>query len=413
MQKKLLVLLAVVSTCFATVTPPRLIHEKEISYTNTNFLDELTPTIVPLHETSLQLISPFDEIKSMLYRERDSLSLPVIEKVLTSLKCAREREVDHKNILTVIDYSLPSSEKRLWVFDLDKKELLFHTYVSHGIKSGTLLTRFFSNKFNSKASSIGVYTTEKSYNGHDGLSLRLQGLESGFNDNASNRSVVMHGGWYVEEDFIKKYGRAGRSWGCPAVPLNQTAAIINTIKGKSLFVIYYPNDHWFVKSKFLNCENMLAAQKPMDIRPDDPMLEEKNQREDVLFVGLSKRGRSAESDAVMCMPADSYARTFNSKPPLGRMLRRQINQTEYIALSQEEFIELASKNDTAILSEIYFAAPVVKYERGYNRTEMHIINLGKVKELHANGSNNFAVSFDTNRSVSLWSSNQFIRWLGL
>ena len=111
--------------------------------------------------------------------------------------------------------------KSVYGFLISKeKKLLFHTYVSHGITSGTLLTNYFSNKYNSKASSIGVYKTEKAYYGREGLSLRLDGLDRSFNDNASNRSVVMHGGWYVDEHFIKKYGRPGRSWGCPALPLN-------------------------------------------------------------------------------------------------------------------------------------------------------------------------------------------------
>jgi hypothetical protein len=208
----LLWMLAVTTTCFSQQSPNAL-QQKEllIPYTNyTNILDEIRTFVS--EKFSLPGFSrnkPVDElsdINNMLQKEANTLNASVIQKVLTTLKCSLEYNVNHNNILTIIDYSLPSSEKRLWVFDLKEKKLLFHTYVSHGIKSGTLLSNYFSNKYNSKASSIGVYKTNKTYYGRDGLSLRLDGLDSGFNDNASNRYVVMHGGWYVNEPFIKKYG---------------------------------------------------------------------------------------------------------------------------------------------------------------------------------------------------------------
>lgn len=110
---------------------------------------------------------PLNEIKTLLQKEGNSLQPAVIDKVITTIQCANAYQVDRNNILTIIDYSMPSNQKRLWVFDLDKKELLFHTYVSHGIKSGTLLTDKFSNKFDSKASSIGVYKTEQVYYGRE------------------------------------------------------------------------------------------------------------------------------------------------------------------------------------------------------------------------------------------------------
>lgn len=415
MQKRLLGMLATVSSCL--VLTPSLILSDTSTAPDSGKPPSSAPisSLVPIEQSAPNLIGSYEAIKQMLYQQRPNLREQVIEKVFLSLKCAGERAVLHNNILTVIDYSLPSSEKRLWVFDLTKKQLLFYTYVSHGIKSGTLLTRYFSNKNNSRASSVGVYTTEKPYYGRDGLSLRLDGLESGFNDNASNRSVVMHGGWYVEENFIKKYGRAGRSWGCPAVPLQQTAPIINTIKEKALFVAYYPNDNWFIKSKFLNCQNSSLAQKPMDLRLDDPSLEEKNLRDDVLFV---ERHRSIESDAILAMSADEYARIFQSAPPLGRMLRRQVNQTEFIALSEGEFRQLALKNDTESLAKIHFIAPVTSYSRGYNRTEMRIANLGTITAVKMDGgligqAFHYTLQLSTKNSVHLWISKQFIRWVGL
>ncbi len=196
-----------------------------------------------------------EAIKTLL-EQNSTLSLAAIDKVLETINCAknvttRHSTIENHNILSVIDYSKPSSEKRLWVFDLKEKTLIFNTYVSHGIKSGALLSTYFSNKYDSKASSIGIYKTDKIYHGRHGPSLKLEGLDRGFNDNASNRSIVIHGGWYVEDDFIKRYGRPGRSWGCPALPDTKTVDVINTIKDNSLMVIYYPNDRWFLKSRFL------------------------------------------------------------------------------------------------------------------------------------------------------------------
>lgn len=296
-----------------------------------------------------------NQVQDMLQREADTLSPAVIDKVITALKCATEHNVDRNNILTVIDYSLPSNQKRLWVFDLQAKKLLFHTYVSHGIKSGTLFTRYFSNKNDSKASSLGVYKTEKSYYGREGLSLKLAGLDKNFNDNAASRYIVMHGGWYMDENFIKRYGRAGRSWGCPAVPLTLYQPIINTIKENSLLVIYYPSDDWFVRSKFLTCGKMDAAvnrvqsatqlqQPPQDV----------DLREDILFADMNKNNQREEEDPIVVMSADSYERVFHAQAPLGRMLRRQINNSEYIALSKAEFNRLVMQNNKEGLDAINF-----------------------------------------------------------
>lgn len=361
-------------------------------------------------------IKSFNEtnIEEMLRKKAPTLNTMVINKVLATLTCAKEYNVAHNNILTIIDYSLPSSEKRLWVFDLNSEELLFYTYVSHGIKSGTLLSNYFSNKYDSKASSIGVYTTDQAYYGREGLSLRLDGLDRGFNDNASNRSIVMHGGWYMDENFIKKYGRAGRSWGCPALPLHLTTPIINTIKDNSLFVIYYPSDDWFLKSKFLNCHHFSPLQSSYKLEAEEKPPTE--QREAVLFAGLSKH-----NEAIVVMAADHYERIFHTKAPLERMLRRQIENMEYIALSNTEFKNLVSSNDKDSLSFIYFVVPEVKMQRGYYVTEMKIVPLGRIKEVrpHIDSTNiaepikNYTVDFEEKSSVNLRTTDQFIRWLGL
>lgn len=363
-------------------------------------------------------IQPLVDIQAMLHQQAPGMSVPVMNKVLKTLKCAMKYNVARNNILTVIDYSLPSSEKRLWVFNLQDKKLLYHTYVSHGIKSGALATNYFSNKYDSKASSIGVYKTEKAYYGREGLSLRLAGLEANFNDNASNRSVVMHGGWYVEEDFIKKYGRPGRSWGCPALPLALYQPIINTIKDNSLMVVYYPSESWFVKSRFLNCDKAVLTAKN---RPADPVMMAKNEsRAEILLTPVAKKYQSAEGNAVVAMPADKYQQVFHSKAPLERMLRRQINKMEYIALSTNEFnglVAQAQGKDKEHFKSVFFVVPVLTMVRGYYETKMKIINLGKIKEVRLNRSaakgQNYTVYLDSNSAINIKATDRFIRWLGL
>lgn len=429
MKKKLLWVLAVLSICFSSscfsIQLPEFLQEKTVINQYNWFIADVLPLLSPPPESILAPINPFNDINDMLQKERPVLNQLVINKVLTTLQCAQKYNVGHNNILTIIDYSLPSSEKRLWVFNLQEKKLLFHTYVSHGIKSGTLLSSFFSNINNSKASSLGVYKTEKPYYGRDGLSLRLDGLDNGFNDQAFNRYVVMHGSWYVEENFIKKYGRAGRSWGCPAVPLDLTKPIIDTIKDGSLFVAYYPSEKWFFKSKFLNCTMpSLIKDKSSVESATKPVVPENEIRDEVLFAKLNIKSKHEENEAIVVMSADNYERVFHNKPPLERMLRRQINHAEYIALSNTEFKNMLTNNTDGILhsvtnelDSIYFVIPVIKMQRGYYATEMKIINLGKIKEvrLNTNTTNRqtHTVFFESKPFVNLTPTNRFIRWLGL
>lgn len=362
-------------------------------------------------------IEPSDELREILQHEANTLSPAVLNKVMGVLKCVNQYHIDHNNIVTIVDYSLPANQKRLWVFDLEDKKLLFHTYVSHGIKSGALLSTWFSNKYNSKTSSIGVYKTQKTYYGRDGLSLRLDGLDSGFNSNASNRSIVMHGGWYVEENFIKKYGRSGRSWGCPAVPLDLAKPIINTIKDNSLLIAYYPSDDWFAKSKFLRCESFSPVDTAQQDRPIALEIKDDNdKREDVLLTN----SKNQENTAVLVISAHNYEQLFNTTPPLGRMLRRQIDNVEYIALSTTEFERILSnytktpEQSVTILNEMHLVKPTIKMVRGYYETQMQILNLGKIKEiLPSSQIHSYTISFETHNTINVKATDQFIRWLGL
>ena len=146
-----------------------------------------------------------------------------------------------KNILTVIDFSMSSNNKRLWVIDLNRNVVLFHTLVAHGRNTGEEFAKEFSNQAESFKSSIGFYATGEIYNGKHGLSLKLDGLERGLNDKARERAVVMHGADYVSESFIRQNKRLGRSQGCPAVPVEMNEKIINVIKDKSCLFIYHPS----------------------------------------------------------------------------------------------------------------------------------------------------------------------------
>ncbi len=178
------------------------------------------------------------------------LNKNVLRIALTAYEKARIKGTVKKPVLTVIDYSLPSSKQRMWIFDVNKDKLLYHTYVAHGKNSGDLTPRHFSNTMSSKQTSLGAYVTRDTYIGSKGYSLNLQGLEKGFNDNALNRRVVVHGAWYVEPEFIKRMGRAGRSWGCPSIAKTMSKSIINTIKGGSILFAYYPDRNYLNHSRF-------------------------------------------------------------------------------------------------------------------------------------------------------------------
>lgn len=168
------------------------------------------------------------------------------------LKLKSEGKISEGKPLTVIDFTLPSSEKRIWIIDMDNGEILHHGYVSHGRNSGDLMAKKFSNISSSYMSSLGFYLTGETYQGKHGYSLRLDGLEKGFNDKARERAIVIHGAQYANENFIKQTGRLGRSLGCPALPQEIAGDIINLIKENSLLLIYGQDQDYLTKSTFLN-----------------------------------------------------------------------------------------------------------------------------------------------------------------
>jgi hypothetical protein len=148
-----------------------------------------------------------------------------------------EDDLNKAKVITIIDFDLPSSKKRMWVLDINTQKVLFHTYVAHGRNSGNNVATKFSNVPQSNMSSLGFYLTGGTYQGKHGLSLYLDGLEQGVNDNARSRSIVIHGADYVSEGFVEKHGRLGRSFGCPALPLDVYREVIDVIAdGSCLFI---------------------------------------------------------------------------------------------------------------------------------------------------------------------------------
>lgn len=185
-----------------------------------------------------------------------SLDPRVFNLALNAASCAiRAGKTAVPATLTVIDYSKPSTQKRLWVVDLQTRALLFEELVAHGQGSGANLATQFSNEPETHRSSIGLFETKDTYLGKNGYSLRLEGLDAGFNDHAMERAIVMHGASYVSEAMARTQGRLGRSWGCPALREGVAHELIDRVKGSGLVFAYYPDPKWLASSQFFgNCD---------------------------------------------------------------------------------------------------------------------------------------------------------------
>ncbi len=178
--------------------------------------------------------------------------LPVFEKAISGYMKLDDAGKISNPLLTVIDFNLSSTKKRMWILNMDTQEVIFNTFVAHGRNTGGEFAENFSNKQNSHKSSLGFYVTGETYYGKNGLSLFIDGMEKGFNSNARERYVVIHGADYAEPDFIKRIGRLGRSYGCPAVPNKIAKELINKIKGKSVVYIHKNDKNYLENSDFLN-----------------------------------------------------------------------------------------------------------------------------------------------------------------
>jgi len=198
-------------------------------------------------KTSAQLF-----FESIVENEFNLPQFDCFSKAFEGYNQLKSQGIIQKDFLTIIDFSISSNEERLWVIDMVSKKVVLKSLVAHGRNSGEEFANKFSNKSESYQSSLGFYATGEVYQGKHGLSLRLDGLEYGINDNARNRAVVIHGADYASEKFANTHGRLGRSQGCPAVPYAVHKEFINTIKDKSCLFIYHPSRTYVAKSKLVS-----------------------------------------------------------------------------------------------------------------------------------------------------------------
>lgn len=198
------------------------------------------------NEVALVAKPTFESKIEIVYNSLNAnqFELPNLESFKEALKgyyLLKEKGLIQKDILTLVDFSLSSNVKRLWVIDLSTNTILYNSLVAHGRNTGEEFANSFSNANSSFKSSLGFYATGEIYNGKHGMSLKLDGLEKGINNNARARGVVIHSANYVSNSFIKSNKRLGRSLGCPAIPPESLAGIVNTIKNKSCLFIYHPS----------------------------------------------------------------------------------------------------------------------------------------------------------------------------
>lgn len=204
-----------------------------------------TPPAVDAAPKAVPAISSTKQARTSALANSQGLSPKVLSKALDAVACAQSRGVSGRaDLLTVIDYSLPSTQKRLWVLDLAQGKVLFHELVAHGSGSGEVYATRFSNNNDSHQTSLGLFKTAGTYEGGNGYSLVLRGLDAGINDLAEARHIVMHGAWYVSPEHARQHGRLGRSWGCPALSLESAPRVIDTIKGGSFVYSYSGDKTW-------------------------------------------------------------------------------------------------------------------------------------------------------------------------
>ncbi|WP_439882361.1 murein L,D-transpeptidase catalytic domain family protein [Pontibacter sp. MBLB2868] len=246
----LLSFISPVSTTF-TNTPQPLDEHANAVVANANTLSFI--------EKKQAFDEHLDEIYSNAGLKSKGLSKEVFRKAFVGYQnfLLRKQGVPTKPILTVVDFTKPSRDKRMWIIDLKEQKLLFNTLVAHGRNTGEDKATKFSNKPNSYMSSIGFYLTDATYYGKHGLSLRLSGMDGKYNSNAMSRAIVVHGAEYVSESFVKQYGRLGRSLGCPSVPLEISKDVIETIKNKT--VIYVHGNDTGYTSNYLDQDKAIEA----------------------------------------------------------------------------------------------------------------------------------------------------------
>ena len=223
---------------------------------------EAALTLPVVTSKSLLTRANFEDSLQRLYNhiglEAKGLSYEVFHKGMVGFYLLRqEGKLNDKNLVSIIDFSKPSTQKRFYTIDLNNPSLKYHTYVAHGRNTGENTAKAFSNKAHSNQSSLGFSVTGETYVGSKGYSMKLDGKEA-FNNNMRNRAVVMHEADYVSEKWIKQYGRLGRSQGCPALPKEISKQVIDTIKDRTLLFTYFPDKTYLKSSQYLNVEKLMS-----------------------------------------------------------------------------------------------------------------------------------------------------------
>jgi hypothetical protein len=181
------------------------------------------------------------DLEASLLAAAPTIHPEALHAALSAWESLRSRGQAIRDLMTVIDYGLPSTARRMWVFDLASRRLLFHELVAHGRNTGEDVAQFFSNEEGSLMTSLGAFVTGEPYLGRNGYSLRLRGVDAGINDHAEVRTIVVHGAPYVSDDFARRVGRLGRSYGCPAVRLEIARALIDQVKDQTLLYAWHPS----------------------------------------------------------------------------------------------------------------------------------------------------------------------------
>ena len=244
MKYRILTVVGVLIFSFAFSSTAEIDNSK-----NSNITEEM-PVAVEVKKSFEEKVSEMYETFTLKNSTMPQLS--VFEKAISGYIKLDEAGKVSNPLLTVVDFNLSSKKKRMWILNMDTQEVIFNTYVAHGKNTGGEFATNFSNTPNSLQSSLGFYVTGETYYGKNGLSLFIDGMEKDFNSKARERYVVIHGADYAEPSFIKRIGRLGRSYGCPAVPNKIAKELINKIKGKSVVYIHKNNENYLSNSEFLN-----------------------------------------------------------------------------------------------------------------------------------------------------------------
>lgn len=201
----------------------------------------------------------YQPLLDSLSRAAPGLNKEALRHAVAAMQCAVNNGAQPAQRLAVIDYSLPSTARRLWIFDLKRQRVLLRDFVAHGRQSGENLATRFSNSEGSHQSSLGLFRTAESYQGKHGYSLRMDGLEPGINDRARERAIVIHAADYVNPLWSKRQGRIGRSQGCPAVRPEIARRVIDKLKGGQFMYSWYPDRSLVKASPYLNCQPRQVA----------------------------------------------------------------------------------------------------------------------------------------------------------